>query len=140
MAFEGYLIRLIGSDNTATGIPLRFIRYQTYKCSRNTMDLDPTRDLTGVLHRNPLSHTAFKVEFETPSMDSAQLQMLLSIIRAKYRNELEKDVYMSYYEPESDSYKTGHFYVPDIDFEIRNVDTEHNIINYSQIRIAFIEY
>lgn len=140
MSFNGYLIKLIATNNTKTELPIKYIRYDTYKCERNTMDLDPTRSLDGVLHRNPLSHTAYKVEFETVSMDSTQLQAFLSIIRAKYRNKLAKDVMMEYYEPESDSYKTGHFYVPDISFQIRNVDSANNKINYSQIRIAFIEY
>lgn len=140
MSFNGYLIKLIATNNTKTELPIQYIRYSTYKCEKNTMDLDPTRSLDGILHRNPLGHTAYKVEFETVSMDNVQLQAFLSIIRAKYRNKLAKDVMMEYYEPESDSYKTGHFYVPDISFPIRNVDTAHNKINYNQVRIAFIEY
>ena len=140
MSFNGYLIKLISTSNVKTELPIDYIRYQTYKVERNTMDLDPTRDLTAVLHRNPLSHTASKVEFETPSFNNAQLQTFLSIIRSHYRNPLAKDVYREYYEPESDSYKTGHFYVPDISFTIRNIDTSKNVVNYGQTRIAFIEY
>ena len=140
MAFAGYLLKLIAANGTKTEISLKYIRYDTYSVERNVMDLDPTRDLAGQLHRNPLSHTADKVEFETPSMDNTQVQALMSIIRAKYRNPLEKDVMLEYYEPESDSYKTGHVYVPDINFKMRNVDSAHNKINYDQIRIAFIEY
>ena len=140
MSFNGYLIKLISTSNVKTELPISYIRYSTYKVERNTMDLDPTRDLTAVLHRNPLSHTADKVEFETISMTNTELQTFLAIIRNHYRNALEKDVMMEYYEPESDSYKTGHFYVPDISFGIRNIDTANNIINYNQVRIAFIEY
>lgn len=140
MSFNGYLIRLIATNNTKTELPIKYIRYDTYKCEKNTMDLDPTRSLDGQLHRNPLRHTAYKVEFETPSMSGQELQAFLSIIRAKYRSSLAKDVYMEYYDPEVDSYRTGHFYVPDINFQIRNVDTAHNKINYNQVRIAFIEY
>ena len=120
MSFNGYLIKLISTSNVKTELPISYIRYQTYKVERNTMDLDPTRDLTAVLHRNPLSHTANKVEFECVSMDNTKLQAFLSIIRSHYRNALAKDVWLEYYEPESDSYKTGHFYVPDISFGIRN--------------------
>lgn len=140
MAFSGYLIKLISTSNVKTELPIKYIRYQTYKVERNTMDLDPTRDLAGELHRNPLAHTADKVEFETISMTNTELQAFLNIIRNHYRNPLEKDVMMEYYEPESDSYKTGHFYVPDISFTIRNIDSVHTIVNYGQVRIAFIEY
>lgn len=141
MSFNGYLIKLIASGNTSrTTLPIRFIRYETYKVERNTMDLDPTRDLSGALHRNPLSHRAVKVEFETVSMDNTKLQEFLTIIRNHYRDPIAKDVWMEYYEPESDSYKMGHFYVPDISFQIRNINAVRNIINYGQVRIAFIEY
>lgn len=140
MSYNGYLIKLIATNGTKTELPIKYIRYQTYKVERNTMDLDPTRSLDAVLHRNPLPHTADKVEFETVSMDNTQLQAFLSIIRNHYRNPLAKDVYMEYYEPESDSYKTGHFYVPDISFTIRNIDNAKNVVNYGQTRIAFIEY
>lgn len=140
MAFNGYLLRLIAQDDTRTEIPIEYIRYQTYKAERNTMDLDPVRNLDGLLHRNPLPHTAFKVEFELVSMDNVKLQQFLSIIRSHYRNLVAKDVYLEYYETESDSYKTGHFYVPDISMPIRNIDTVNHVINYGQIRVAFIEY
>lgn len=140
MSFNGYLMRLIAPSNTYTVIPIDYIRYQTYKCERNTMDLDPTRDLTAVLHRNPLQHTAYKIEFELTMMDNNRFEQFMNLIRSHYRNALAKDVYLEYYEPESNSYKTGHFYVPDISTPIRNVDLDNNIINYGQIRIAFIEY
>lgn len=141
MAFNGYLIRLIAVNGTKTELPVKgYIRYSTYKCERNTMDLDPTRDLTAVLHRNPLGHTAYKVEFELTMMTNIQFESFMSIIRSHYRSSLAKDVYMEYYEPESNSYRTGHFYVPDISTPIRNIDFNNNIINYNQIRIAFIEY
>lgn len=140
MAFAGYLIKLISTSNVKTELPISYIRYSTYKVERNTMDLDPTRSLDAVLHRNPLPHVAVKCEFETISMTNTELQTFLAIIRNHYRSSLAKDVYMEFYEPESDSYKTGHFYVPDISFSIRNIDTNNNVINYNQVRIAFIEY
>ena len=140
MSFNGYLIKLISTSNVKTEIPIDYIRYSTYKIEKNTMDLDPTRDLTARLHRNPLSHTADKIELELHSMDNAKLQNFFSLLRSHYRNPVEKDVYIEYYEPESDSYKTGHFYVPDISTPIRNIDLDHNVINYNQIRVAFIEY
>lgn len=140
MSFDGYLMKLIAVNGDKTEIPIEFIRYQTYKCERNTMDLDPTRDLTAVLHRNPLPHTAYKIEFELTMMDNNRFEQFMNLIRSNYRNALAKDVYLEYYEPESNSYKTGHFYVPDISTPIRNIDIANRIINYQQIRVAFIEY
>lgn len=140
MAFNGYLIRFKNTDNTYTELPLKWMRYESYKVEKNTMDLDPTRSLTGLLYRNPLSHTASKIEFNIPSMTNTQVEQFMSLLRSKYRNPLEKDVYLQYYLPEDNSYHEGHFYVPDIGFTIRNVDTARNIINYNETRVAFIEY
>ena len=139
MSFNGYLIKLGGVGGTE--LPLRFMRYETYKVTRSTMDLDPTRDTTGLLHRHTLSHTASKVEFNIPRMTNWQVNEFMQLLHnAMGSRQLEKTLTMEYYEPESDSYKTGTFYVPDITFTISNIDTATNKINYAETRVAFIEY
>lgn len=142
MAFSGYLLKLIASGGTKTEIPLEFIRYSTYKVTPDQMlDLDTgLRDITGVMHRNVVAHTATKVEFETPSMDNTKANTLVQLLMSHVRVARERDVYLEYYDTYTDSYKQGHFYIPDINFEIRNVDAPNNVINYNQVRIAFIEY
>lgn len=145
MAFNGYLLKLKGGSTPGVPaeeiIPLKpYIRYDSYKVKRNVMDLDPTRSLTGLLYRNPLQHTASKIEFEVPEMDQRQLQILLSLIRSHFISPLAKDVELEYYLPETDSYYTGHFYMPDIEFNIRNIDQVNRVINYGATRIAFVEY
>lgn len=142
MSFNGYLLKLIAANGTKTEIPLEYIRYSTYKITPNQrLDLDTgLRDITGVMHRNVVQHMVTKVEFHTPSMNNVQLNWLLTLLRNHWRVAIERDVYLEYYDMETDSYKTGHFYIPDIDYDIRNVDAANNIINYNEVRIAFIEY
>lgn len=142
MAFSGYLIKLIAANNTKTEIPLEYIRYDTYKITPNQrLDLDTgLRDITGVMHRQVVNHVVTKVEFNCPMMPSTKLNWLVNLLMSHVRNWLERDVYIEYYDMESDSYKTGHFYIPDIQFQIRNVDVANNLINYNETRIAFIEY
>lgn len=142
MAFQGYLLRLISTTNTYTEIPLEWIRYNTYKVTPDQrLDLDTgLRDLTGVMHRVVVNHTATKIEFNTTLMDDVKANALVTMLMNHVRNYLERDVYLQYWDTESQSYKTGHFYIPDIQWQIRNVDTVNNVINYGETRIAFIEY
>ena len=142
MAFSGYLLKLISTSNVKTEIPLKYIRYSTYKVTPDQMlDLDTgLRDITGVMHRNVVAHTATKVEFETPSMTNTDVNALITLLMNHVRVARERDVYLEYYDVYTNGYKTGHFYIPDINFEIRNVDSTNNVINYNQVRIAFIEY
>lgn len=142
MAFNGYLLRLISASGVYTEIPLDLIRYDTYKATPDQrLDLDTgLRDLTGVMHRVVVNHTATKVEFNTVAMNSDQADALVNLLTSNVRNYLERDVYLEYWDTESQSYKTGHFYIPDIQWQIRNIDVAKRKINYNETRIAFIEY
>ena len=141
MAFNGYLIKLGGS--TGVELPMKYIKYETYKITPNQrLDLDTTRDTTGMLHRNVLSHTAMKVEFETIPMDNYNVAALMTLLRNSFSDNQARKVTLDYYDVETDSYKTGTFYMPDIQWTIRNVDLtgDFGVINYNGARLAFIEY
>lgn len=142
MAFNGYLLRLLSTNGVYTEIPLGLLRYSTYKVTPDQrLDLDTgLRDLTGVMHRVVVNHTATKIEVNTISLNDSQANQLITLLMSHVRNYLERDVYLQYWDTESQSYKTGHFYIPDIQWQIRNVDTVRNKINYNETRIAFIEY
>lgn len=139
MAYGNFLIKLGGSSGTA--LSLEYIQYETYKVTPNQrMDIEAGRDSTGLLHRSVVGHTATKVEFETPYMDSSRVGTMMSLIKSYWTSTKERKINLQYYDPETDSYKTGTFYMPDIEFNIRNIDTVKKVVNYDPIRIAFIEY
>jgi hypothetical protein len=98
------------------------------------------RDITGVLHRETVANMPPKIEFETPLMTNAQINVLNGWIRAAYTNEAERKLPIEFYDPETDSYKTWDCYMPDVKYEIRNVDIANRVINYEQLRYAFIGY
>lgn len=131
MAFQGYYIK-VGNYT----IPLTFMKLESYKSAPNQrQDLDSYRDANGYLHRNVLSHTATKLEFETPYLIVRDMRSLIQNIRANYTDELARTVELTYYDEETDSYKTGTFYMPGT--------VEYNWFNkeiYAPSRIAFIEY
>jgi hypothetical protein len=131
MAFNGSWYIKVGDYP----IPLRFMAYKTYKCSINTQDLDSYRDADGLLHRNVLPHQAAKLEFETPYMTNTDFRSLISNIRRNMTNLVARDVQLQYYDEESDSYKSGTFYMPGT--------MEYTLFNkniHEPTRIAFIEY
>lgn len=139
MAYNNFLIKLGGS--TGTALSLEYIQYETYKVTPNQrMDIEARRDSTGLLHRSVVSHTATKVEFETPYMDSNRVDAMMTLIKNYWTSTKERKITLQYYDPETNSYKTGTFYMPDIEFNIRNIDTVKKVVNYDPIRIAFIEY
>lgn len=123
-------------------IPLTYIKIEEYQVTPDQMlDLDSYRAETGVLLRpNVLSHTATKVEFNTPHIYRPDLNALLKIIKDGYIDSKAHDLQLKYYDQYTDAYKTGHFYVPDIQFTINHINENTGEILYNPVRIAFIEY
>ena len=131
MAFNGSWLVKVGDYP----IPLSMMSYGSYKASRNVQDLDSYRDADGILHRNALPHVAFKVEFETIYMTLSSFRTLIDNIKDNILDNVANDVNLTYYDPWSDSYKSGHFYLPGtLEFPLLNKEI------CDQTRIAFIEY
>lgn len=136
MAFTGYLIALGVGE---TQFPLKYMRYETYEVTPDQrLDLDSTRDTTGVLHRTVLSHTATKIVFNMPSMNNTELQKALAYFNNAFSDAQARTITVKYYDEWTNGYKSGTFYMPDIQFHIRNIDG--NTINYGETKITFIEY
>ena len=142
MAFSGVLVSVNNSkDGVYTLIPNKYIFFDSYKVTPDQIiDLDSGRDTTGVLHRNALSHRASKMEFGTPPITNAEWNTLWEIITSKVVNKRERYLYVRYYDPLTDEYKKGKFYIPDVEFTIERIDEAKKIIFYDKIRLAFIEY
>lgn len=138
------LVQLLDTVNTPPvdwKFPLKYIRYESYKVTPDqNQDLNSTVDTTGNLHRYPLDHTRSKVEFNMPVMTSGEMNTLISTISSYWNKPTERKVSMRYFDPLTNGYKTGSFYIPDIDFVMMNVDDANGIIKYQETRIAFIEY
>lgn len=143
MAFAGYLIKVgyVSAQNPGTEIPLKYMRAETYTVTPNQrMEWSAERDTTGVLFRTTVPNMPPKIEFETPLMTNTEISALNTILQGAYTNANERKLKIEYYDPETDSYKTHDCYMPDVNYKIRNVDTVNNVINYQQLRYAFIGY
>ena len=137
MAFSGYLIKLGGSAGTE--LPMKYMKLDAYNITPNQrMESEAKRAVTGVLHRTTVAHTASKIEFNTPIMTNADVDAMMTLIRNNWTNTQERKLTLQYYDMETDSYKEGTFYMPDVKFQIYRI--EGNTIFYKENRFAFIEY
>ena len=140
MAFTGYLIK-VGASGYEVEIPLKYMRAETYTVTPNQrLEWSAERDVTGVLHRETTPNMPPKIEFSTPLMTNSDINALNAILSAAYSVAAERKLRVTYYDPESDSYKSHDCYMPDVHYQIRNVDTANNVINYEELRYAFIGY
>ena len=139
MYFQGYLIKLGGANGTV--LPNEFIRHDTYECEpAQRLDLDSTRDLTGVLHRNVLKHTATRIDFTVPHLDNWKHDYLMDLLRNNMSNKHAKKITLQYWNDEVHDYREGTFYIPDLKFKIRKVDEVNGTMLYDEFKMTFIEY
>lgn len=139
MAFNGYLIKIGGSSGTI--LPMKYIKLSGYNITPNQrMETEAKRTLDGILHRSTVEHTASKIEFTTPNITNLDVDEMMTLFRNAWSSTIERKLTLEYYENETNSYKTGEFYMPDIKFEIDHIETATNVIVYKETRVAFIEY
>ncbi len=116
------------------------IKYGTFKITPNArQDLDSYRDADGVLHRTALSHTATIVEFDLIMLKESKMRPLVDSIVSNYINYNERDAQCTYFDPETGTTKTGHFYIDsNLSFSVFAVwDGE---IVYNEQHFKFVEY
>ena len=137
MAYNGYLLKLGGSGGTA--FPMKYIKLEGYNITPNQrMESEAKRAVTGVLHRTTVAHTATKIELNTPNMTNLDVDDMMTLFRNAWTSTSERKLTLQYYDMETDSYKEGTFYMPDVKFIIDHIDG--NMVYYKETRVAFIEY
>ena len=140
MAFNGKLLE-VKVGNNYSEFSTKYINAESYKVTPNQrMEASANRAASGLLIRNTVSHTASKIDLSTPVLTNTEVKIINDLLTSAYTDSLQRKLDLRYYDPSSDSYKTGTFYVPDVDFEIQRIDKTNNIIWYNSIRYAFIEY
>ena len=140
MAFTGELVELKTGANYVP-FPLKFIKSESYKVTPDQrMEASATRSTTGILVRQTVSHTASKIDFNTVAMTNNDVNTIQTLLSNAYTDAQERKLDLRYYNPATDSYQTGTFYVPDVDYNIIRIDAALNVVYYDSIRFAFIEY
>lgn len=133
MAYSGYLIKVNG-----TTLPMKFIKLSTYDVTPNQrIETSADRSASGVLVRSTVSHTPSKIEFQTPHLYQDDVAELVSLLNMGKSN-LQRNVTLNYFCPDTQTYQSGTFYIPDTKFSIYRIDGDKLV--YMPIRVAFIEY
>ena len=95
-------------------------------------------DLNGVLLRTTLPHTRTTITLTTHILHLDEKIAFQSIINGGIVNADQRKAYVEYWNDETNSYSTGYFYIPDIEF--RTLDASANDITYAPITVELIEY
>jgi hypothetical protein len=111
---------------------------KNYKANPNQLtDLNSYTDGDGKLVRNVLPHTRSKPDFTTvPYLKLDDKIALQEIIPCSPTERIKLTV--EYWDDDNNIYKTGDFYIPDIEYPY--IDATDTDIIYDSIRFAFIEY
>lgn len=135
MRFQGYHIKNT-DNNKIFPTSLLLSGGEGYHSTPDMItDKNAYSDGTGETHRNPLPHTKSKVYLNT--VDEVSENEKLSI-----QEVLNNPIIMNlqYWNDKSHSYKTGKFYMTDIDWKHKNINPITYEITYSGISITLIEY
>lgn len=129
--FEGWLLKVNGVE-----FPTKYIRADTYTVTPDQeTDLDDYTDNDGRFHRNVLPARASKIEFNIVPCWLSDMMIIRSILPAA-----RTDVNIEYWNDNTLSYQSGTAYIPDISYSYHMIDREKKNIQYSETRVAFIEY
>lgn len=130
--YEGYLIKFSG-----TVMPNHY--FLEYSSTPNRIsDEDAGTDQNGRLWRSPLPHKRSGIKFSTHEMSLDDKLAFQAIINNSIINWAERKAWVCYWNDESNSYAEDWFYIPDIEYKVRDADSE--TIWYYPISIELIEY
>lgn len=135
MRFQGYHIK--NTDNNKK-FPTSLLKHggDGYHATPDIItDENSFTDGEGETRRNPLPHTRSKIYLNT--IDDISESEKLSI-----QEVLNNHIIMNleYWNDNSHSYKTGKFYMTEIDWKHKEIDPITYEITYSAISITLVEY
>lgn len=134
MAFQGWLVKF---GNTV--LPNGYL--EKYKETPNQrIELSAYRDQAVLLHRETAQNFKSKIVIPIRKLYLGEKIVLKAIIDAGIVNKTERKVSVTYWNSEDMDYKSGTFYMPDIEYTISHVDQNRFNIVYEPFEIQLIEY
>lgn len=117
--------------------PMEYIAENGWNVAPNQrQDLDPFTDADGLTHRNPVSHTKSNITINTLDIEWDVMESIMQQMEENYISFLERDAMCEYYDTETRTYKTGHFYLdPSVTFSVKEFGKK-----YAEMTWTFIEY
>lgn len=134
MAFEGWLVKF--GD---TAVPNGYL--EKYKETPNQrIEVSAYRDADVLLHRETSPNYKSKIVIPIRKLYLGEKILLKAIIDSGMVNETERKISATYWNSEEMNYKSGIFYIPDIEYTISHVDERKLNMVYEPFEIRLIEY
>lgn len=138
MAFEGWLIKF-GS----TAVPNKYL--EKYKDTPNQrVELSAYRDTAVLLHRETSPNTKTKITVPIRKLYLGEKILLKAIINSGIidgeEGKRQRKVAVTYWNSEDMDYKSGIFYIADIEYTISHVDERKLNMVYEPFEIKLTEY
>ena len=139
--FDKCFVKIINASTGAvTPIPNKYISLASYVSTpHQRQDLDSFQDDEGRLHRNTLTHTRSKLEWNTPPLYERDLIKLQDILNSGIINGMERKTKIIHYCIDTQTYEQGEFYIPDITFTPLRIMPNGELL-LDKVRLAFIEF
>lgn len=143
MSYSSYLIKVKGISGSQTAssdytIPMEYMLEKTFKGTYSALDKDSKRNGDGKLIRTVLPHKVAHCSVEFRTLPNNIVGSMMQSIQARYTKEGEKKIVASIWVPELDDYVEAEFYLPDIEFTIKKI--ESGKVFYEQFTLEFIGY
>lgn len=142
--FRGYLFKKTITQGTSTidvPFPNRYIALDTWSSTPNQREEikayrdDNTRDLTRVTAQGKKSKFSFKTRKKLHLNEKKEIQQFFTSSEVDAN---QRKIQLTFWNDESNSYKTGYFYRPNMEFKIYKI-TDDDII-YDEMSFELIEY
>ena len=146
--FEGYLFKKTVTQGTSVidvPFPNRYIALDTWSSTPNQREEikayrdDNTRDLTRVTAQGKKSKFSFKTRKKLHLNEKKEIQQFFTDGEQQTGGDPnQRKIQLTFWNDESNSYKTGYFYRPNMEFKIYKI-TDDDII-YDEMSFELIEY
>lgn len=136
MAFEGWVIKF---GNTV--VPNKYL--EKYKETPNQrLELSAYRDVASLLHRETSPNYKSKIVIPIRKLYLGEKIVLKAVVDSGTVSggERERRVAATYWNSEDMDYKSGVFYMPDIEYTIVNINARRLDMVYDPFEIQLIEY
>ncbi|MCD8025366.1 MAG: hypothetical protein LUF33_00075 [Clostridiales bacterium] len=130
--YKGYLLKF-GSS----------VMPNSYLCEYSStpdqrLDSDAERDNTGYLQRSTLPNGKTSITFTTHILFLDEKIRFQGIINSGITNTVQRKCTVTFWDDETNTYKTSSFYLPDVEYSI--LDADDTGITYEPISVELIEY
>ena len=139
--YAGYLLKF-GS----VVLPNSFLLADGWKSKPNQrVDIEAYRDANVLLHRETSANYKTQLTFNVRSMNLIEKMAFNEAINQAIvgvENNRQRRVKVTYWNDEINDYKTGVFYIPDIEYTIHTTNDKpgHYNVYYKPFQVKLIEY